>query len=71
MSFWSFEASSTGPLEGKYKLILSLIRHFVRDLPMNMEPDETLAKFLAQFIMSWVKLNCEIMKGGPETLKKE
>lgn len=49
---------------------LSLMRHFLRELSSCLDNGTKLAKYIVQFVNLWIALNCDILRGGPNTLEK-
>jgi len=49
---------------------LSLLRHFLRDLTKHLSDPDKLSSFIVHFINLWIGLNCDILRGGQETLER-
>ena len=44
--------------------LLSLLRHFLRDLTKHLSDPDKLSSFIVHFINLWIGLNCDILRGG-------
>ena len=44
------------------------MRHFLRDLPDAVHNAIDLGRIIKLFTLKWIKLNCEILRGGSVTL---